>query len=113
MQYLMIHYVDENIELSRDEQAKVDGALSAWIGDMARRGISRHGSRLRPPADATTVRVRGSETLVADGPFAETKEQIAGYDLIDCADLDEALEVAAGHPTAFLGAIEVRPLLVS
>jgi hypothetical protein len=113
MQYLMIHYLDENIELTPGQQAKVDTTFSAWLGDVVRRGISKHGSRLWPPADATTVRVRGSETLVADGPFAETKEQIAGYDLIECADLDEALEVAAGHPTAFLGAIEVRPLLAS
>lgn len=113
MRYLMIHYIDENIELTPGEQAKVDAAMSTWLGDVERRGVSKHGSRLRPAADATTVRVRGSETLVADGPFAETKEQIAGYDLIECADLDEALEVAAGHPTAFLGAIEIRPLPAS
>jgi hypothetical protein len=67
MQYLMIHYLDENIELTPDEQAKVDTTFSAWLGDVVRRGISKHGSRLRAPADATTVRVRGREALRGGG----------------------------------------------
>jgi hypothetical protein len=58
---------------------------------------------------ATTVQVRGGEVLIADGPFAETKEQIAGFDILECADLDEAIEVAAKHPVARFGKIEVRP----
>jgi hypothetical protein len=77
---------------------------------MTARGVLLDGSRLRPTSDATTVRVRGDEVLIADGPFAETREQIAGYDLIDCANLDEALEVASEHPTTLIGTIEVRPL---
>ena len=56
------------------------------------------------------MQVRDREVLVSDGPFAETKEQIAGYDVIECADLDEAIEIAAKHPTAWLGMIEVRPI---
>ncbi len=67
------------------------------------------GERLRPSRDATTVRVRNAEVLLADGPFAETKEQIAGFDIIECADLDQALDVAAKHPVARFGLIEVRP----
>ena len=67
---------------------------------MDRRGIRLQGNQLRPVSDATTVSVRGGEVLIADGPFAETKEQIAGYDIIDCADLDEAIEVASKHPVA-------------
>ena len=72
-------------------------------------GVRLMGDQLRPASDATTVRVRDGEVLLADGPFAETKEQIAGFDIIECADLDQALEVAARHPVARFGTIEVRP----
>ena len=74
-----------------------------------RRGIRLTGDRLRPPTDATTVRVRGGETMVTDGPYAETKEQMGGFDIIECGDLDEAIEIAARHPIAPYGMIEVRP----
>ena len=76
---------------------------------MTRRGVRLTGDRVRAASDATTVRVRGGETLLTDGPFAETKEQMAGFDIIECADLDEAIEVAAKHPMAKLGMVEVRP----
>ena len=69
------------------------------------------GAGLRPPSEATTVRVRHDELLLTDGPFAETKEQIGGFVLIDCADLDEAIEIAAKHPVAGYGTIEIRPVL--
>jgi hypothetical protein len=65
---------------------------------------------LEPVCDARTVRLRASEVLVTDGPFAETKEQIGGYDVIECADLDEAITIASRHPVARIGTIEVRPL---
>ena len=68
------------------------------------------GARLRPTTDATTVRVRDGELLTSDGPFAETKEQVGGYYLVDCKDLDEAIEVAGKIPGARVGSIEVRPL---
>ena len=77
---------------------------------MGRRGVLRSGERLRPTTDATTVRVRAGEVLVADGPFAETKEQVGGYYLVDCRDLDEAIEVASKIPAAGHGTIEVRPI---
>lgn len=84
----------------------------SWNGgaEMEVRGVARHGDRLRPVEDATTVRVRGGEVVVSDGPFAETKERIAGYDVIACADLDEAIEVASKHPMARFGKIEIRPV---
>jgi hypothetical protein len=77
---------------------------------MDDRGVRQFGSRLRPVSDATTVQVRDGEVLLADGPFAETKEQIGGFDLIECKDLDAAIEVASKHPGAKFGTIEVRPL---
>ena len=77
---------------------------------MAERGLLQGGERLRPTSDATTIRVRNGETLSTDGPFAETKEQLAGFYMVDCKDLDEALEVAAKIPGARYGSIEVRPI---
>jgi hypothetical protein len=88
----------------------VDLNAEPWVEEMTGRGIRLDGDRLRPPSDATTVRVRSGEVLLTDGPFAETKEVIGGYDLIDCADLDEAIAVAARHPMARAGMIEIRPL---
>ena len=72
--------------------------------------VRRRRLRLRRVSAATTVRVRGDEVLLSDGPFAETKEQVGGYDLIECENLDEAVEVASKHPVARFGTIEVRPI---
>jgi hypothetical protein len=79
---------------------------------MAAAGVLVDSGPLQPPAAATTIRVRDGEPLVTDGPFAEIKEQIGGYYVLDCADLDEALRWAATIPAARYGAIEVRPLMV-
>lgn len=84
--------------------------IEEWSAEVEARGIARHGNRLRPVEDATTVRVREGQLLVVDGPFAETKEWVAGYDIIACADLDEAIEVASKHPMARFGKIEIRPV---
>ena len=82
-----------------------------WSERMERRGVLRGGVGLRPKEEAVTVRVRGDEVLRSDGPFAETKEQIGGFSVIECADLDEAVEIAADHPVAKLGLIEIRPIV--
>ncbi|HEX4656621.1 MAG TPA: YciI family protein [Streptosporangiaceae bacterium] len=112
MKYMLIHCVDESRDRSQDPPdylEAVQRSLASWIAEMDGRGVLVHGDQLQPVSDATTVRVRGGDVLVADGPFAETKEQIGGYDVIDCADLDKAIEVASKHPTAAIGTIEVRP----
>jgi hypothetical protein len=77
---------------------------------MGRRGVLEGGARLRPTTDATTVRVRDGEVVTSDGPFAETKEQIGGYFVVNCKDLDEAIEIASKIPGARSGSIEVRPI---
>lgn len=82
-----------------------------WSEDLQNRGILLGGGGLHPPATATTVRVRDGGVLLTDGPFAETKDQIGGYAVLECADLDEAVEHASRHPAAAYGTIEVRPLL--
>ena len=94
---------------SSKEICGADDAV-AWADEMTRCGVLVSGEVLRPPSDARTVRVRGGEVLIADGPFAETKEQIGGYYVVDCKDLDQAIEVASKIPGARNGSIEVRPI---
>jgi len=110
MKYLMLVCVDGSVDLSREDDPVDSGgpdAAEAWVAEAGPRRLD--GDRLRPPAEATTVRVRNGQTVLTDGPFAETKEQIAGFDVLDCADLDEAIEIAAKHPVAPFGLLELRP----
>jgi hypothetical protein len=83
--------------------------IEEWLEEGARRGIRKQGHRLRPVDDATTIRLRGGELLVTDGPFAETKEWIAGFDILECENLDEVIDYASRHPMARAGRIEIRP----
>ena len=101
MQFVMLVRVDPDIEPE-------DTDPTAWWEEGVRRGIWVSGNRLQETSDATTVRVREGRTLVTDGPFAEFKEHVAGYDLLEASSLDEAVEYASGHPAARFGAIEVR-----
>ena len=81
-----------------------------WLDDLQSRGKWVTGDQLAPPRRARSVRVREGKKLVTDGPFAETKEAVGGFDLIEADSIDEAVEIAAGHPVAGIGMIEVRPL---
>jgi len=92
-----------------------DGALDTiadWVADTRARGVSEFGERLRPGEDSTTVKVRDSRVLVTEGPFTEPKEWIGGFDIIECGNLDEAIQIAAQHPAARFGTVEVRPFMV-
>ncbi len=80
-----------------------------WVERHDASGARVMGDALRPTADATTVRVRGGKVLVTDGPFAESREWIAGFDILECADLDAAIEIASQHPMARFGRLELRP----
>jgi len=113
VKYMLIHCVDHAIAEETELSADTERSLNSWVEEMMSRGVLLDGGRLSPARDATTVRVRDDDVLIADGPFAETKEQVAGYDVVECADLDEAIEVASKHPTAGMGTIEVRPFLPS
>jgi hypothetical protein len=100
----------------RHASASSDGEEPCWMPwarEMEARGVVLHdGAQLQPVATATTVRTSGDDILVADGPFAETKEVILGYDVIECADLDEAIFAASRHPVARDGGVvEIRPIL--
>ena len=106
MRYLLLIAGDESAQPSED----VTPEYMEWMKEVSDRGLLQGGERLRPTGDATTVRVRNGELLATDGPFAETKEQLGGYFLVDCKDLDEAIEVAGKLPGARQGSIEVRPI---
>lgn len=112
MQYLLMIYGDEAAEAAASEtdNAALMAAYDAYAGAMAEAGVMVGGERLRPTALATTVRVRGGKTEVLNGPYADTREQLGGYFMIDVPDLDAALRWAARCPSATDGTIEVRPV---
>jgi hypothetical protein len=108
MQY-MLFMCDDGAQTAGPAEITAMPEFVTWQKDLEARGVSHRGARLRPAAEAVTVRVRDGQLLITDGPFAETKDQISGYELIECSDLDEAIEIASKHPVAAFGAIEVRP----
>ena len=113
MQYLLMIYAAESQwnTISEEEGARMMAEYGAFTQSIIASGNYKGGNRLHPVARATTVRVRDGKTVVTDGPFAETKEQLGGYYLIDAPDLDAAMAIAARIPGARLGSIEVRPIL--
>src|ERR1700739_3368452 len=100
MKYLAMIYTDESIDAQRSQEGTMEiiKRHGAVLQDLKDKGVYVGGNPLQPTATATTVRVRDGKTLTSDGPFAETKEQIGGYYLVECKDLDEAIEVAAKIP---------------
>jgi hypothetical protein len=113
MRYALLIYANEQDWTNQsEEQAQTQFQdYMAFTKDIVDRGIMRSGEALQPTATATTVRVRNGETLSTDGPFAETKEQLGGYYVIEAKDLDEAIEVAARIPDVRGGSIEIRPIM--
>lgn len=107
MKYLMMVCVDDT---KTEYEPGEDASVEPWVEEMDGKGIRIVGDRTRPQSDWTTVKIRKGELLVSDGPFAETKEYVAGFDVLECADLDEAIEVAAKHPMAKAGVLELRPI---
>jgi hypothetical protein len=113
MKYLLLIYSDETADADATKEE-----IDAWMGEyyayteaIRQAGVSEEGAALHPTAAATTVRVRDGKTVTTHGPFAETKEQLGGYYLIDVKNLDEAIEWAAKCPGARVGSIEVRPVM--
>lgn len=104
MQYLLFIATDTEPGDPPEAPHEIDD----WVEEGARRGIRKSGDALRPASEAKTIRVRRGELLVSDGPYTESKEWIAGYDVLDCADLDEAIDYASRHPMARRGRIEIR-----
>src|SRR5580658_164804 len=109
MRYMLIHTADPDVAAEWDENENW-ASFSSWLEETVRSGVSLQGGRLRPTADATTIKIRDGELIISDGPYAETKEQVAGYDVLECASLDEAVRWASRHPHSWLGSVEVRAL---
>ena len=114
MRYMMMVYGDDAAYATATPEAMQQFMVEfdAFHGEMAQRGNMLVAERLHPVSTATTVRVKDGKTLLIDGPFAETKEQLGGIYVFECKDLDEALEIAAKIPSARFGSIEVRPVLL-
>jgi hypothetical protein len=113
MKYLMLvcwgtDAMNAQTEPGPDETPSDEGF--PWLDDLQARGIWVTGDQLAPPRRARSVRIRDGKAMVTDGPFTETKEAVGGFDIIECGSLEEAVEIAAGHPVAQIGTIEVRPL---
>ncbi|MBI4382393.1 MAG: YciI family protein [candidate division NC10 bacterium] len=113
MKYLCLIYEDETLwqKIPKAEAEKVFGEYFAFQDSIKKSGHYVGGNPLQPTHTATTVRVRNGKVSTTDGPFAETKEQLGGYYLIDAKDLNDALQVASRIPSARLGSIEVRPIM--
>lgn len=106
MKYMMFVIADPD----GTEEPNPDGlTIEEWVADVDGRGKRVTGERLRPTSDATTVSVSGGQVLVSDGPFVESKDWICGFDILECDDLDEAIAIAARHPMAYGGKLELRP----
>ena len=113
MKYLLLIYENEGAwaSMPEAEQGQVFGEYMSYTQDIARSGNLLHGEALQPTATATSVRVKDGKTLTTDGPFAETREQLGGFYLVEASDADEAVALAARIPGAKTGTIEVRPIM--
>lgn len=108
MKFLQLICIER--ETTDEENATMGHEIFPWVEDTVARRINITGKPLDDPATAKTVRVRDGETLISDGPFADTKEFIGGFDLLECESYEQAIKVAAAHPVAWFNAIELRPL---
>ena len=113
MQYLLLIYEEEKIwtTMPESERMQIYGEYRKYTDEIKASGHWKGGNPLQPTHTATTVRVRGGKVSTTDGPFAETREQLGGYYLVEAKDLDEATKLAAGIPGAKVGSIEVRPVM--
>ena len=108
MRYLLLISADETTDQAR--VAGPTGRFQDWLADLQDRGVLEVHAGLHTSPNATTVRVRDARVLLTDGPYAEGREQVGGLALVECADLDEAIEIAATHPATAFGQVEIRPV---
>ena len=110
MKYMLFTYRDPSVQLDPEQRAAVPDAVAAWCKEMDARGVRLAGNVLGPLTESRTIRIRAGETMVGKGPVAEQSVHIAGFNILECADLDEALEVASKNPGANFGILELRPI---
>jgi hypothetical protein len=113
MKYILMDYVGEAgwLQLTRDEQKHWLGAYKAYMEAMTKAGVLKDSKGLHPSSAGTTLRIRNDKTQVLDGPYADSKEQLGGFHIIEVPDLDAAISWAARSPTALHGVVEVRPVM--
>jgi len=113
MRYVLLIYGIEadSARMTEEERTALMQAHAAFANEALKRGLLTGGEALQPTSTATTIRVRDDKTLITDGPFAETKEQLAGTYVLNCKDLDEAIELAARIPDALTSSVEIRPVM--
>ena len=110
MKYMLFTYRDPSVQLEPEQRAAVPAAVAAWCEEMDARGVRLGGHVLGPSAESRTIRIRAGEMVVEEGPVSEQDVQIAGFNILECADLDEAIEVASKNPGASFGTLELRPI---
>jgi hypothetical protein len=110
VKFMLFTYRDANVQLTPEQRATVPAAVGAWCDEMDSRGVRLTGHVLAPLPASRTVRVRGGDLSVDDGPVTEQTLQIAGFNILECADVDEAIEVASKNPGASFGVLELRPI---
>jgi hypothetical protein len=110
MKYMLFTYRDPSVQLDPEQRAAVPAAVAAWCDEMDTRGVRLQGHVLGPLSEARTIQIRAGEMMVGEGPVSEQTVQIAGFNILECADLDEALEVASKNPGASFGTLELRPI---
>ncbi len=109
MKFMLFTYRDPSVALDAEQRASIPAAVAAWCTEMDDRGVRLEGHVLAPVDETKTVRIRDGELLSGDGPAVEQHIQIAGFSILECADLEEALGVAAKNPGASFGTLELRP----
>jgi hypothetical protein len=110
MKYMLFTYRDPTVQLDPEQRAAVPAAVATWCEEMDARGVRLEGHVLAPIAESRTIRIRAGETVIGDGPLTEQTVHIAGFNILECAGLDEALEVASKNPGANFGILELRPI---
>ena len=109
MKYMLFTYRDPSVQLDPEQRAAIPAAVESWCDEMDARGVRLQGDVLAPIGDARTIQVRDGEVRLTDGPVMEAAVQVAGFNILECADLEEALEVASKNPGAAFGVLELRP----
>jgi hypothetical protein len=110
MKFMLFTYRDPSVQLDPEQRAAIPPAVAGWCDEMDARGVRLAGHVLAPPAESRTIQIRAGELMVGKGPLSEQTLPIAGFNILECADLEEALEVAAKNPGARFGVLELRAI---
>lgn len=110
MKYMLFVCAEPDLELAPDDEATISSAVEEWADDLGRRGIRLQGHVFEPITNAKTIRLRDGELMITDGPVTQAREPIAGFNILECKTLEEALQVASNHPMAKFGSLELRPI---